>query len=212
MNISASKVFLAAAIVVTIMMTAAGLYLQEQRNKLAIEKAAVEQTIAAAKQQQTSLGHVNSSAEKSTADAQQITQSLNKAVDASRQYQQELSERGKRAKALSEAVMISQEVKMATAEYFQSEGKWPVNQLAIGMPPAERYKNETLRSVSIEPFGQSLRIRIKFISPQSSTGSLEQQLHYLGNTSEAGRISWACVSPDIKDIAELLPTCKYQPT
>ena len=86
-------------------MAVTGLFLQGQRNKLAIEKAAVEQTIAAAKHQQTSLGHVNSSAEKSTAEARQITQSLNKAVDASRQYQQELSERGKRAKALSEATL-----------------------------------------------------------------------------------------------------------
>ncbi len=211
-NISATKVFIAAAIVVTIMMAVTALYLKEQRTKLAIEKTAVEQTIAAARQQQTSLGTVNSSAELSVAEAQRITQSRNNAVDASKQYQQQLSERSKRGKALSEALIAAQEVKTASAEYFQSEGRWPANHAAVGMPPPESDKNETLRSVSIEPFGQSIRIRIKFIGQAPAPG-LEQQLHFIASASGgAGRISWSCVSPDIKDIADLLPNCKYQPS
>lgn len=214
-------------------LAAAGLYFREQRTSLAAERAAfaqnaeqakkqlaemreqnaaLEQTSAEAHQRLAQLREEKASAEKTAAMAEKSaalaaeqTQSLNTAVDASKAYQQQQVERSKRGRALGEGLMAAQGVRVAMTEYFQSEGRWPASNAAMGLSAPESYRTETLRSVHAEPFGKSGRVRVRFID---ETGS-EREIHFVASVNGAMQVGWQCVSPDVRDIAEIAPSCKF---
>jgi Pilin (bacterial filament) len=155
----------------------------------------------AAKQQGSTLTQ-----EKNTTDARQQAAALNAALEASKQYQNQQMDRAKRGRALGEAIVAAQSIKLGATEYFLSEGKWPINNKSMGLPAAESFQTETLQSVNIEPFEKSARIRVKFMNESRA----EQQIMMIANVSGAGQITWTCVSPDVKDISEIMPSCRYQ--
>lgn len=206
----------------------AGLYFREQRASLAAERAAfaqnaeqakkqltemreqsaaLEQTSAEARQRMTQLREEKAMAEKAAAAAAEQTQSLNTAVDASKAYQQQQVERGKRGRALGEGLMAAQSVKVAMTDYFQGEGRWPANNAAMGLTAPESYRTETLRSVSAEAFGKSGRVRVRFVDE----GGSEREIHLIASVNGAMQVSWQCVSPDVRDIAEIASGCKFAP-
>ncbi len=178
----------------------------EVARELRIAKAALDRSADEAKQQVSALSQEKIAAEKNAAEAKQQTTALNAAVDASKQYQQQQTTLSNRARPLSEAFIAAQQVKLATAEFFQSEGKWPTFNKEVGLPAADSFQTETIRSVALEPAAKGARIRIKF---KNETG-IEQQLLMLANLGGAGQVSWSCISPDVKDINEILPGCRYQ--
>jgi Pilin (bacterial filament) len=178
----------------------------EVARELRTAKAALDRTADDAKQQVSALAQEKVAAEKSTAEAQQQTTALNAAVDASKQYQQQQTTLSNRARPLSEAFMAAQQVRLATAEFFLSEGKWPTFNKEAGLPAADSFQTETIRSVALEPAAKGARIRVKF----KNESGIEQQLLMLANSSSAGQVSWSCISPDVKDVQEVLPNCRYQ--
>ena len=174
--------------------------------ELVSTKAALERTTEDAKQQVAALALEKTGVEKTSADAQSQANALNTAIDASKQYQQQQIDRAKRARAFSEGFMAAQQAKLSVGEYFQAEGKWPTSNKELGLPTAESYRTETLRSLNVEPAAKAVRIRVKFVNQSG----VEQQLLMVAETSEAGQITWTCRSPDVKDIQEIMPTCRYQ--
>jgi hypothetical protein len=178
----------------------------EVARELRTAKAALERTADDAKQQVSALAQEKIAAEKSTVEAQQQTTALNAAVDASKQYQQQQTTLSNRARPLSEAFVAAQQVKLAATEFFQSEGKWPTFNKEVGLPSADSFQTETIRTVALEPAAKGARIRVKF---KNESGT-EQQLLMFANVSGAGQVTWSCISPDVKDVQEILPGCRYQ--
>jgi hypothetical protein len=178
----------------------------EVARELRTAKAALDRTADEARQQVSALAQEKVAAEKTAAEALQQTSALNAAVDASKQYQQQQIALSKRARPLSEAFMAAHQARLATIEFFQSEGKWPTFNKEVGLPAADSFQTETIRSVALEPAAKGARIRVKF---KNESGT-EQQLLMLANLNGAGQVSWSCVSPDVKDIQEVLPGCRYQ--
>jgi hypothetical protein len=214
------------ALACTIGLVIAGLYFREQRTTLAAERAAfaqnteqakkqiaemreqnaaLEQTSAEARQRMAQLREEKAIAEKSATLAAEQTQSLNSAVDASKAFQQQQIDRSKRGRAMSEGFMAAQGLKVAMTEYFQSEGRWPANNAALGLTAPESYRTEILRSVNAEAFGKSGRVSVRFVDE----GGSERELHLIANVNGAMQVSWQCVSPDVRDIAEIAPSCKF---
>jgi Pilin (bacterial filament) len=180
--------------------------MKARADELALERSALDRSAEAAKQQGVSLTQDKNATEKITTDAQQQTAALNAALEASKQYQNQQMDRAKRGRALGEAIVAAQSVKLGATEYFLSEGKWPVNNKSMGLPAAESFQTETLQSVTIEPFEKSARILVKFVN-ESRTG---QQIMMVANVSGAGQVTWTCASPDVKDIQDIVPSCRYQ--
>ena len=180
--------------------------MKARADALALERSALDRSAEAAKQQSVSLAQDKNATEKISTDAQQQTAALTAALDASKQYQQQQMDRAKRGRALGEAIVAAQSVKLGATEYFLSEGKWPANNKSMGLPAAESFQTDTLQSVSIEPFEKSARILVKFVN-ESRTG---QQIMMIANVSGAGQVTWTCVSPDVKDIQDIVPSCRYQ--
>lgn len=178
----------------------------EVARELRVAKAALDRSADEAKQQVSALAQEKISAEKNAAEAKQQTTALNAAVDASKQYQQQQTTLSNRVRPLSEAFMAAQQVKFAAAEFFQSEGKWPTFNKEVGLPVADSFQTETIRSVALELAAKGARIRVKF---KNESGT-EQQLLMLASLSGAGQVSWSCISPDVKDIHDILPSCRYQ--
>lgn len=185
---------------------AANREMKARADELALERSALDRSAEAAKQQGVSLAQDKNATEKISTDAQQQTAALTAALDASKQYQQQQMERAKRGRALGEAIVAAQSVKLGATEYFLSEGKWPANNKSMGLPAAESFQTDTVQSVSIEPFEKSARILVKFVN-ESRTG---QQIMMIANVSGAGQVTWTCVSPDVKDIQDIVPSCRYQ--
>jgi regulator of replication initiation timing len=178
---------------------------KKQLNEMREQNAALEQTSAEARQRMAQLREEKAMAEKSAALAAEQTQSLNNAVDASKAFQQQQFERSKRGRAMNEGFIAAQGVKVAMTDYFQSEGRWPANNAALGLTAPESYRTEILRSVNAETFGKSGRVRVRFVDE----GGSERELHLIANVNGAMQVSWQCVSPDVRDIAEIAPSCKF---
>lgn len=179
--------------------------LGQRTAELVSTKAALERSAEDAKQQVAALAEEKSAIEKTSADARSQADALNNAIGASKQYQQQQIDRAKQGRALSEGLMAAQQTKLSVVEYFQTEGKWPVSNQELGLPAAESYRTETLRSLNLEPYAKAVRIRVNFVNGAGA----EQQLFIVAETSGAGQITWTCRSPDVKDIQELIPTCRY---
>jgi Pilin (bacterial filament) len=178
----------------------------ELARELRTAKAALDRTADEAKQQVSALAQEKIAAEKSTIEAQQQTTALNSAVDASKQYQQQQIALSSRARPLSEALIAAQQVRLAATEFLQSEGKWPTFNKEAGLPTADSFQTDIIRSVALEPAAKGARIRIKY----KNESGIEQQLLLLGNSSAAGQVVWNCISPDVKDVQDVLPGCRYQ--
>lgn len=178
----------------------------EAARELRIAKAALDRTTDEAKQQIGAMNQEKIAAEKNAVEAKQQTVALNSAVEASKQYQQQQVALSARARPLTEAIMAAQQFRLATTEFFQSEGKWPTFNKEAGLPAADSFQTDTIRSVALEPYAKGARVRIKY----KNESGIEQQLLMLGTSSVAGQVIWSCVSSDVKDIQEVLPGCRYQ--
>jgi hypothetical protein len=96
--------------------------MKARADELALERSALDRSAETAKQQGASLAQEKNAAEKITGDAQQQAAALNAALDASKQYQLQRMDRAKRGRALGEAIIAAQSVKLGATEYFLSDG------------------------------------------------------------------------------------------
>jgi FtsZ-interacting cell division protein ZipA len=182
-------------------------FVRSEREKTEKAREATESARDEAKQQLMQVRDEREKLDRAKGDAQQQTKSLNDAVDASKQFEQAQREKGKRANRISNALAIAQQFKAGAAEHYQVTGHWPKNNKEIGLPSAESFRNETLRSVLIEPYANSARVRIRYLHEDAN----EREIHLVGNLNAAtSAFTWQCSSPDTPDIAEFAQGCVYR--
>jgi Pilin (bacterial filament) len=139
-------------------------------------------------------------------DAQRQTQSLNEAVDASKQFERAQIEKGKRGQHIAAALAASQQFKVVAAEHHQSTGQWPKNNKEVGLPAPESFRSDVLLSATLEPHIETTKIRLRYLDNQAQA----KELHLIASVNPSGAFSWQCISPDIQSIAEFAPSCKYR--
>ena len=146
--------------------------------------------------------------DRSKTEAQQQTKSLTDAVDASKQFQQSQREKSDRINRVSIALTTTQQFKIAVAEHHQSTGQWPASNKDVGLPLPESFRNEIVRSVVIEPYGATSRIRARFVDAAAK----ERELQLIVSLNASTGYTWQCFSPDFPSVNELAAGCSYRAT
>lgn len=136
-------------------------------------------------------------------EAQEQTKVLNDAVTNNKNAQAQQLAGFTRAQKYANGFIIAQPFKPAAAEYYMSEGKWPESNKALGMADPASFEQGSVRSVGIDATG---RISIVY----ARMGNPAETIWLQGLANPNGHIVWKCVSPDVKDIADVLQNCVYQ--
>jgi FtsZ-interacting cell division protein ZipA len=182
-------------------------YVRSERDKTEKAREATERARDETKQQLAQVRDEREKLDRAKVEAQQQTKSLTDAVDASKQFEQTQREKGKRANRVSTALVTAQQFKITAAEHFQTTGQWPKSNKELGLPSSESFRSDTLRSVSIEPYANTSRIRIRYMHEDST----EREIHLVGGVNATiGAFTWQCSSPDTPDIAEFAQGCIYR--
>lgn len=150
-------------------------------------KLALDDSISAAKQQSSALGH---------------------AVADSQKYQQEVINKGTRVARLTQGLAIASNLKVHIMAYFYEHNKWPQSNQMAGAASPESYSkppygSAVIHSANVLPDG---KIMIQFAPENDATEHL--WLHATGTDPQ--EIHWQCTSPDMRDIGELISQCKYE--
>ena len=103
---------------------------------------------------------------------------------------------------LTEGLGVAAGVRNKMTKYFQSHSNWPDSNAEMGLPLPERYAANTLQSVTVSPNG---KIVLLFVPSRGK----EARLLLQGAKNKAGDITWACTSPDISEIEQLISYCTY---
>jgi Pilin (bacterial filament) len=103
---------------------------------------------------------------------------------------------------LTEGLGVAAGVRNKMTKYYQSHNSWPDSNVDMGLPPPEAYSMNTLQSVTVSGAG---KIVLLFV-PSRGT---EEKVLLQGAANKAGDITWACTSPDIRDIEQLINYCTY---
>lgn len=140
--------------------------------------------------------------DQSTQQAREQTQALNDAVKNSEQYQQEQKARSRRIRLLSNGLNAASSVKVAMAEAYMTNMKWPKSNNEAGVPEPGSFKAEGIANISVQP---NTKIRLNLINPEGKA----EQLWLTGSVNDAMMVSWKCTTDDIPDIAQLIPSCSY---
>jgi hypothetical protein len=94
--------------------------------------------------------------------------------------------------------------KTALAEFYANRGSWPTKNEDAGLPTPEAYRGESLRKLEVD----GPTITLTFDARSGVDGG---QIILTGEATPnfAMGINWRCVSPNISDIAAIVPACKY---
>jgi hypothetical protein len=118
---------------------------------------------------------------------------------------------------VQQAVYAVARIKAAVTQHFKQKGKWPNNNFEADLPSPNAYLNSADRSgvrvvsISVEPNAStssnanSIRIQIRYLNERDEV----QRLFFHAPVSGAEPQAWECISPDMKDIAEFVSTCRY---
>jgi hypothetical protein len=93
-------------------------------------------------------------------------------------------------------------VKLAMAESYMTNVKWPQSNKEAGVPEPESFKAEGIASIAVQP---NARIKLTLVNPEGKS----EQLWLTGSVNDAMVVSWKCTTEDIIDIAQLIPACSY---
>lgn len=110
-----------------------------------------------------------------------------------------------RAAYISAGLSFASGIKHQVIFYYEDQGRWPSSNEHIGLPPADQFRNESISGLAISEGGI---ITIKF----TEKSGVKDGLIIL--TPDTGKphmgITWVCTTPSFKDIATLIPPCKFQ--
>jgi hypothetical protein len=101
-------------------------------------------------------------------------------------------------------------IKLAVTQHFKEKGKWPTNNFNLGIFSPDAYRNSghlsapRIISIVVEPDENTARIHVQYLSENDEVRRL---FFYAPANGEIK--SWACISPDIRNIAAYVPACKY---
>lgn len=139
--------------------------------------------------------------DRSTQQAREQLQALNDGIKSGEQHQQSQQQLSLRAAHLANGFDAAGSVKTAVAEYFITYGKWPTSNREAGISDPGSYKADNLSAITVLPDG---RIRMTFVD-----NGKQQQVWLHGLVNKAMQVLWKCTTPDIADIAKLIPACAY---
>ena len=106
--------------------------------------------------------------------------------------------------ALAQDFATASALKVGVTEYFMTQGRWPENNAAVGLPAPEQYRGDALRSATVLPAGV---IELRFVRP-GAPGSASVRLVADAENSAMG-VRWRCESPDYAEIGRVLAACTY---
>jgi Pilin (bacterial filament) len=181
------------------------MYLHDERAAITAERVATERARDEAKQHLEQVRSEKASLDTATSQAAQQASSLNAAVEASQRADRARAERTKRAGRIANALAAAQLAKVATAEHYQSSLQWPTHNQEAGLPPPESFRNDVVRSITVEKHASTTRIRVRYVEEGG-----ERELQLLASVNQAFAFSWQCISNDTPDIQELASGCSYR--
>lgn len=116
-----------------------------------------------------------------------------------RERMQELKQKALKAESLHAAQMAAQSLKTMVTEYHANHGQPPQSLTQLELP--EHWApSPKIQSVHVEPD----RVRI-LLDNEHVKGSLVYAMHL----HQGAYPDWQCSSPDIADIDDFLPACRY---
>jgi Pilin (bacterial filament) len=200
--------FFITAIVLLLLVAAFVIFTQVREDRVKAEQAreAAERARDDAKGQLAQVRDERERLDSAKLDAQRQAQSLNEAVDASKQFERAQMEKGKRGQHIAAALAASQQFKVVAAEHHQSTGQWPKNNKEVGLPAPESFRSDILLSAALETHLDTSKVRVRYRDDQAQ----QKELHLIASVNAAGAFSWQCISPDTQDITEFAPSCKYR--
>lgn len=140
--------------------------------------------------------------DQSVQQARDQTQALNDAVKSNEESQKEQAARSKRVNVLASGLNAANSVKLAMAEGYMTNLKWPDSNKEAGVPVPQSFKTDSIVSITVQP---KAKIKITTTSPEGKS----EQLWLTGSVNEAMQVLWKCTTEDIVDIAQLIPACSY---
>jgi hypothetical protein len=144
---------------------------------------------------------VLATAESKAADIAEKTEA---ALETSRERQDAWAiERRTRALFAGELARVAPLKTMLTECYF-TNGVWPDDPTACGIEPAD-FRGELLELVRVEPGGV-------FVAHFRAGHGLEAGTVRFAPEASGAMPRWTCTSPSYRNIAEIVPECRYAPS
>ncbi|WP_165391299.1 pilin [Fluviicoccus keumensis] len=106
--------------------------------------------------------------------------------------------------AIAEGMALLAPVKVQLVEYYQSQGRFPASNAALGLPPANQYVRRAVIGLEVRPKGVLL---VRF-NGQSGVEGGEVRLQADVSKPHMG-LGWECTTPSFRDIAEWAGSCRY---
>lgn len=119
-----------------------------------------------------------------------------------RDQHKKMSQNALKASYLVQGLQTASILKMHVAEYYMSEGEFPKSNEQLGLPRADSYDNDSVRSIWISNGG---KITIVY---KSITGKDKGSVSLIPEDKNH-QIQWKCVTRDFKNIQQLIPQCKF---
>jgi hypothetical protein len=132
-------------------------------------------------------------------------------TDLDKQQQQEKALRDEHTKMSKNALLASYlaqglqtatVIKMYVAEYYMSENQFPKNNEQLGLPRANSYATDVIRSIWVSSGGK-ITVVYKQVTGQDK-GAISLIPKFKND-----QIHWQCVTKDFKNIQQFMPQCKY---
>ncbi|MBX3726596.1 MAG: pilin [Xanthomonadales bacterium] len=104
---------------------------------------------------------------------------------------------------MREALVHASAARVAVAEFMSSHGRAPDSNAEAQLPDADDWRQVGLETVLVQPGGT---LAVRFAAPLA--GAVRFRPEVVGAT---GGVRFECSSPDIADIARIVPGCAYRP-
>lgn len=109
------------------------------------------------------------------------------------------------AALLAEGFVVASNAKTAVAEYYMNYGKLPASNRDIGLPAADRFRGQSLRSMAIAAGG---RITLTYDAKSGVDGGTIELVPDTSNPAMG--IRWRCVTSSYEHITVTIPQCEFQ--
>jgi hypothetical protein len=137
------------------------------------------------------------------AELAQGQQQIRKALDQTQETLSTVSDR--QSELIREDLQAIAGMRVAIAEYYQTNARMPANQAEMGLPPPEQYRGKSLKSATLQPGGV---IELVFDAASGVDGG---RIRFVADAShvEAMGVRWRCETSDYPHIRRVSVACEY---
>jgi Ca2+/Na+ antiporter len=119
-----------------------------------------------------------------------------------RTLNEKMSKQALSAAYISQGLQTATMIKMMVAEFYMSEGTFPNSNEELGLPRANSYNSDTIRSIWVSKGG---KITVVY---KQITGQDKGAISLIPNEKN-NQLNWKCMTRDFKNIQQFIPQCKY---